>query len=49
MSILPATIATTALPRAAQKTIASKVIGMYDGQAAWGLPPKFIGQSKTIT
>ena len=49
VSFLPAMIATRALPSAAQKTIASKVIGMNAGQAACGLPPKFIGQSKTIT
>ena len=49
MSFFPAMIATSALPSAAQKTIASKVIGMNAGQAAKGLPPKFIGQSQTIT
>ena len=43
------TIARIALPMAAQKTIASKVMGMNAGHAAWGLPPKFIGQSRTIT
>ena len=49
MSFLPAMMATTALPSAAQKTIASKVIGTNAGHAANGLPPKFIGQSQTIT
>ena len=49
VSLFPAMIATRALPSAAQKTIASKVIGMNAGQAASGLPPKFIGQSQTIT
>ncbi len=49
VSRLPATMAMTAVPSAAQKTIASKVIGMNAGQAAKGLPPKFIGQSQTMT
>ena len=35
--------------KAAQKTIASNVIGMKAGHAACGLPPKFIGQSHTMT
>ncbi|HSP92007.1 MAG TPA: hypothetical protein VLN08_13915 [Vicinamibacterales bacterium] len=49
VSCFPAMMATTALPSAAQNTIASKVIGMNAGHAACGLPPKFIGQSQTIT
>ncbi len=49
LSFLPATMATSALPSAAQNTIASKVIGMNAGHAAKGFPPKFIGQSQTMT
>ena len=45
LSFLPATMATTAVPIAAQKTMASNVMGTNAGQDAWGLPPKFAGQS----
>ena len=46
---LPAMMATIALPIAAHSTINSKVMGTKAGHEAFGLPPKFIGQSHTIT
>ena len=49
MSRFPAMTAMTAVPSAAQNTIASKVIGTNAGHEANGFPPKFIGQSQTMT
>ncbi len=41
-------IARIAVPMAPKSTISSKVIGMNDGQAKNGFPPKFMGQARVM-